>query len=189
MEHKGTQILQTERLILRPFAREDAPAAYRNWASDSEVTRYLTWPAHGSPDISEMVIGSWVNSNPDPRFYQWAIVLREVGEPIGSISVVEIDDNVEELEIGYCIGRPWWHQGITSEAFSAVIGYLFRQVGANRICAEHDAANPNSGLVMRKCGLQYEGTLRRHGRNNQGIVDMCMYSILRQEWEQMYPGT
>ena len=77
-------------------------------------------------------------------------------------------------EIGYCIGRPWWNRGITSEALSAVINFMFDQVGANRVQAKHDVNNPHSGLVMKKCGMKYEGTLRSAAVNNQGVCDVSM---------------
>ena len=58
--HKGTQTIETSRLLLRKAVREDAEAMFRNWASDPEVTKFLTWPAHSSIAVSEMVIGSWL---------------------------------------------------------------------------------------------------------------------------------
>ena len=85
--------------------------------------------------------------------------------------------------MGYCIGKEWWHRGITTECFSEVIRFLFREVGVNRIFSQHDANNPHSGMVMKKCGLRYEGLLRQAGRNNQGICDMCVYGILRGDYE------
>ena len=60
LTHKGTQTIATSRLILRRARREDAEPMFRNWASDSEVIKYLTWPAHSSIAVSEMVIGSWL---------------------------------------------------------------------------------------------------------------------------------
>jgi len=103
-------------------------------------------------------------------------------EGIGTISVVDKNDDLNILHIGYCIGSKWWHKGITSEAFSAIIPYLFNEVGANRIEAQHDPNNPYSGNVMKKCGLTYEGTLRQADISNKGIVDACMYSLLKSEW-------
>ena len=182
LTHKGTQTIETDRLILRRAVQEDAEPMFRNWASDPEVTKYMTWPAHGSIAVSEMVIGSWIQEYEQDSYYQWMIVLKELGQPIGSISVVRRNDPVEEAEIGYCIGSSWWHKGITTEAFSAVIGYLFTEVGMNRIAARHDPNNPHSGGVMRKCGLTYEGTSRSSDRNNQGICDAANYAILRGEW-------
>lgn len=185
MEHKGTKIIQTDRLILRPFQLEDAAAMFRNWASDKKVTEFLRWPAHGDIGVTESVIREWVAEYEKPDFYQWAIVLKEIHEPVGSISVVDMNERVDMLHIGYCIGRKWWRQGITSEAYAAILPYLFEEVGANRVESQHDPNNPHSGSVMKKCGLKYEGTLRQADYSNQGIVDACLYSLLKSEWEAM----
>ena len=184
MYHKGTKTIETCRLILRKFTVEDAPAAYRNWTSDDKVTEFLRWPTHGDISVTEQVIKEWVSDSEKPDFYQWAIVLKELCEPVGTISVVGQDQELNILHIGYCIGSKWWHQGIVSEAFSAIIPYLFEEVEANRIEAQHDPNNPNSGDVMKKCGLKYEGTLRQADHSNKGIVDACIYSILKDEWKE-----
>ena len=181
MNHIGTQTIETERLILRRFVLEDARAMYDNWASDPEVTKYLTWPAYTSVGIADMVLADWVASYEKPDFYQWAIVPKELGQPIGSISVGEVNDRTEMAHIGYCIGQRWWHQGIMSEALRAVMDYLFDEVGANRIEARHDPNNPHSGGVMKKCGMRYEGTMRQADRNNQGICDASCYALLKSE--------
>ncbi|MDE6915178.1 MAG: GNAT family N-acetyltransferase [Lachnospiraceae bacterium] len=182
MKHCGTQRLETDRLILRRFEAQDAAAMYQNWASDAEVTKYLTWPTHPSQEVSQRLIDEWVNSYADERYYQWAIVPRDNGgEPIGSISAVIVKDEISMVHIGYCIGRSWWHQGITPEALKAVMDFFFDVVGANRIEARHDPRNLNSGNVMKKCGMHYEGTLRSSDRNNQGICDACYYALLRSE--------
>ena len=183
MNHQGTAVLDTERLTLRPFTIADADAAYRNWCSDVEVTRYLTWPAHTNRSVTEKVIGNWVSRYGDPAFYQWAIELKALREPVGSIAVVSMNEDLDIAQVGYCMGKHWWHQGVMSEAFGAVIAFLFEQVGANRIEARHDPDNPRSGGVMRKCGLMYEGRLRQADRNNRGVVDVCMYSLLRSEYD------
>ena len=70
-----------------------------------------------------------------------------------------------------------------TEALSAVIEYLYKEVGMNRIAARHDPNNPHSGDVMKKCGMKYEGTHRASDRNNQGICDAVQYAILRSEWK------
>lgn len=178
LNHIGTQTIHTSRLTLRPFVHEDAQAMYRNWASDPEVTKFLTWPPHASTEVSAMVVDSWVDGYKKDDFYQWAIVPKELGEPIGSISVVSHNDHLGLAHIGYCIGRAWWHKGIMTESLSAVMEFLFDQVGANRIEAAHDPNNPHSGQVMRKCGMIYEGTLRQASHNNQGICDICLYAAL-----------
>ena len=184
LTHKGTQIIETDRLILRRAVGEDAQPMFRNWASDPEVTKYLTWPHYQNVENAYSVLDMWISEYEKPNFYQWMIVLKELNEPIGSISVVDQNDSVEAAEIGYCIGRRWWHQGIVSEALAAAIGYLFEEVGMNRITARHDPNNPHSGGVMRKCGMTYEGTSRASDRNNQGICDAAQYAILRADWEE-----
>jgi ribosomal-protein-alanine N-acetyltransferase len=178
MKHTGTGYIETPRLILRRFVPEDAGAMYRNWASDPDVTKYLTWPTHESEDISRMVLSDWVSHYSEENYYQWAIVYKELGEPIGSIAVVNMHERVGKAEVGYCMGRAWWHQGIMTEALSAVVDFLFKEVGVNRVEACHDPCNPHSGDVMRKCGMQYEGTQRQAGINNQGLCDMSWYAIL-----------
>jgi ribosomal-protein-alanine N-acetyltransferase len=178
MQHLGTQTIETERLILRRFTMEDVQAMYDNWASDDDVTRYLTWPTHSDLSITEMVLKSWVDSYAGDDFYNWAIELKSLGQPIGNIAVVRIREHVSSAEIGYCMGKTWWHQGIMSEALTAVMDYLFDRVGMNRVQAEHAVDNPNSGGVMLKCGMTCEGTLRQYGRCNQGIVDLKIYSMI-----------
>ena len=170
MKHCGTQIIETERLVLRRFSVDDAEALYQNWASDVEVTKYLTWPPHDSTEVSKAVLADWVSSYSKPNYYQWAIVLKE-----------HMNDDIDMIHIGYCLGKGWWHQGIMSEALKAVMDFFFDQVGANRIESRHDPRNPHSGMVMKKCGLKYEGTLRSSDRNNQGICDACWYALLGSE--------
>ena len=184
LTHKGTQRIETPRLILRRFRTNDAQAMFDNWASDPEVTKFLTWPAHGDISISRMVLQDWVKSYESKETYQWAMELKETGVPIGSISVVRRNDSIGEAEIGYCMGKAWWHRGIMSEALDAVISFLFAEVGMNRVAARHDPNNPHSGGVMKKCGMTYEGTTRQGDRNNQGICDAAQYGILRSEWKK-----
>lgn len=182
MNHCGTQRLETGRLILRRYINADAAAMYKNWASDQEVTRFLTWPTHPNQEVSGRVIEDWVNQYSDDSYYHWAIVLKNNGEePIGDIAVVSLKENVSMAHVGYCIGRNWWHQGITSEALKAVMEFLFDVVDVNRIEARHDPRNPNSGKVMEKCGMKYEGTLHSSDWNNQGICDACYYALLKSE--------
>ena len=181
LNHKGTQTIETRRLILRKFAAEDAEAMFRNWANDPEVTKYLTWPPHGNVDITKMLLENWVADYQKEDHYQWAIVLKENGpEPIGSMMAL-CNNDIASAHVGYCIGKNWWHKGIMTEALQAVTDFLFDSVGVNRAEARHDPNNPNSGKVMEKCGMRYEGTLRQADRNNQGICDCCYYAILAQD--------
>ena len=189
LNHKGTKTIETDRLILRQFTMEDAPAMFRNWANDDEVTKHLTWPTHSDVEVTKMVLSDWTSHYAKPDFYNWAIVLKENGgEPIGNISVVRINHNTECAAMGYCMSRAHWRKGVMPEALKAVVDFLFDEVGFNRIEAEHDVNNPASGRVMEKAALRYEGTLRQSGRNNQGIVDLVWRAILRSDWEKDITG-
>lgn len=183
--HKGTQEIKTNRLILRRARVEDDQAMYDNWASDPEVTKFLTWPPHASVEVTCRVLNGWVENYEKSDWYQWLIVPKDSGdEPIGSMCALGKDDRIGSFHVGYCIGRAWWHQGIMSEALQGVIDFLFDEVGANRVEARNDVNNPHSGGVMRKCGMQYEGTLRQSDWNNQGTCDAAYYGILRKEWKK-----
>ena len=181
MNHLGTVTLETERLILRRLALSDADPAFRNWMSRETVTRYLTWQPYTSLDDVEGYIQYVIDSYQKEDTYYWVIEDKEAHEVIGSISVIWLNESVCSAEVGYCLSDSYWGKGIMPEALGAVIRFLFDRVGVNRIQATHDPKNPNSGRVMEKCGMQYEGTLRQAGRNNQGICDEVIRAILREE--------
>lgn len=182
MEHLGTRTLETPRLLLRRFTMEDAEAMYSNWASDPVVTEFLTWPPHESVEASQEILREWIAAYERPDYYHWAIVPREAGEPVGGISTVGRDNNIQMVHIGYCIGTAWWHRGMMSEALAAVVKYFFEEVGVNRVESRHSVLNPNSGAVMQKCGLRYEGTKRQGDCCNHGISDSVEYAILAQDY-------
>ncbi|MBD5458174.1 MAG: GNAT family N-acetyltransferase [Lachnospiraceae bacterium] len=183
MNHKGTILLETNRLILRKFVIEDSEAMYNNWASEDEVTKFLTWPTHSDVEVTRAVLSNWIADYNKADFYNWAIELKEIGEVIGNISVVLVKENIECAELGYCMGTNWWGLGIMPEAGKVVVKYLFEEVGFNRIAATHDKNNPKSGRVMQKIGMTYEGILRKAGFCNQGVIDEVWYSILRDEYQ------
>lgn len=88
MTHKGTVTLKAGRLILRRFTMDDADAMFRNWASDPEVTKYLTWQPHTSTDVTLQHIDSMISNYAEPHFYQWAIVPKDLDETVGGINIV-----------------------------------------------------------------------------------------------------
>jgi len=183
LKHRGTKTIETERLILRQFKEEDAVDMFNNWASDNEVTRYLAWPTHSDVEVSKNILKMWIDEYKSQETYNWAIVIKETGSVVGSIALLNVDNNLENCEIGYCIGREYWNKGIITEAFSPLIKLAFEEVGFERITGRHHVENVASGRVMEKCGLKYEGTLRKIHRINTGaLVDCKYYSILKEEY-------
>lgn len=183
MNHKGTKRIETKNLILRKFELSDANAMYKNWANDSEVTKFLTWSPIGSIEVSKDIVKSWIDGYQNNNFYQWAIVLKsDSDKPIGTINIVRQDEEIGMVHVGYCIGKKWWNHGIASEALDAIIKYFINEIKVNRIESRHDPLNPGSGKVMIKCGMKYEGTMRKADINNQGICDCSMYALLSEDY-------
>jgi len=181
MKKVGTRRLETGRLILRRFTVGDAENMFHNWASDPEVTRYLTWPCHISSDATAELLEAWVEKYAEGDYFNWAIEFKETGTVIGNISIVKLDEGVNAAEIGYCLSRAYWGRGIMPEALRSVMDYMFDEAEVDRLAAFHDVRNPKSGRVMEKAGMQYEGTHRQAGRNNQGICDLVCYAALRSD--------
>ena len=71
MTHKGTQTFQTERLILRKFTINDSQNMYDNWASNPNVTRYMTWGVHDSVETTQGLLNEWVKCYDKDNFYQY----------------------------------------------------------------------------------------------------------------------
>ncbi|MCI5950417.1 MAG: GNAT family N-acetyltransferase [Coriobacteriaceae bacterium] len=122
-------VIETERLILRPWEDSDAEALYK-YASDPEVGPAAGWPVHTSVQMSREVIRDVLSA---PETY--AIVLRETAEPVGSIGLMkprlqDVAPTDHALELGYWIGKPYWGRGLVSEAAQAVIARAFSTLGA-----------------------------------------------------------
>ena len=96
-------ILQTERLILRPWEEDDAEECYR-YAKDPAVGPAAGWPPHRSVGESRRIIREMLMA---PEIY--AIVLKETGLPVGSIGLHHNDlaPGEDEAELGYWIGAPF----------------------------------------------------------------------------------
>lgn len=184
MEHKGTLLLETDRLILRKFKITDSKDMFKNWASDPNVTKFLSWKAHKNIKDSEKIIDLWISQYEKDDTYNWIIELKDIHEAIGNISIVKLDNINFSCEIGYCISTKYWNKGIMPEAFKVVIEYLFEEVSINRICAKHDTNNIASGKVMQKCGMIYEGTLREIEIRDGEFYSLAVYSILKSEWNK-----
>ena len=181
--HKGTQIINTDRLLLRRYKLTDAYDMFKNWANDCEVAKFLSWKPHNNVEVTKKIIEQWISEYKNNNVYDWAIELKEIGEVIGGISIVKLDEKNYSCEIGYCMSRKYWGKGIMSEALRVVINYLFSEVGFNRIAAKHDTNNIASGKVMIKSGMKYEGTLREVKlRNDKEFYDLAVYGILKADW-------
>lgn len=146
-------MIETDRLILRPWRVGDAEALFR-YASDSRVSELALWPCHTSVEMSRMVIEEIFM----PNRFSFAMVLRETDEPVGCIGLVPQGDEHHEAasterEVGYWIGYPYWGRGLTSEALEGLIGYLRGVPGIESLLITADSRNTASHRVAEKCGF------------------------------------
>ena len=177
MEHLGTQRIETARLVLRPFCVDDAEAMYRNWASDSEVTKYLTWPPHASAEVSRAVLESWTAHYAEKNYYQWAIVLKENGgEPIGSIAAVGLNDGIEMAHVGYCIGRRWWHRGVMTEALGAFFRYSISRKG-NLVTLREELDNIRNYMLIQQYRFTIHNKEPARALACAGLVMLFFFTI------------
>lgn len=181
MEKIGTQLIYTDRLILRKFKISDANNMFHNWASLEENVKFL-WPTHKNIEETKKILEIWVNEY-EKNSFKWAITLKEKPDVvIGDISVVEIKERISCADIGYILSKKHWNKGYMSEALNAVIDFLFNKANFNRIEAKYDTRNIASGKVMKKCNMKFEGILRQSVLGNSGLGDLAVCSILKEEF-------
>lgn len=161
--------LETKRLILRPFSVDDAETMYLSWATDPEVTKFLTWEMHESVEETRELLVRWVEEYEKPERLNFAITLKASDELIGNISVVGYLGGVNGTPaIGYCISRKHWNNGYTTEACRELLSYLFSK-GYSAVRIDAVKENIASQKVIGKCGGVYLGTdeelLEKSGKN------------------------
>ena len=124
-------------------------------------------------------ISSMLSANEDETF-AFAITLDD--KVIGSIGVFR-QQNIhrQTAEMGYYIAEEYWGKGIMTDAVKQICEYVFKHSDILRIYAEPFAYNIGSCRVLEKAGFQYEGTLRSNAVKNGKVIDMKMYSLLREE--------
>ena len=124
-------------------------------------------------------ISSMLSANEDETF-AFAITLDD--KAIGSIAVFR-QQNIhrQTAEMGYYIAQEYWGKGIMTDAVKQICEYVFKNSDILRIYAEPFAYNAGSCRVLEKAGFQYEGTLRNNAVKNGKVIDMKIYSLLREE--------
>jgi RimJ/RimL family protein N-acetyltransferase len=174
--------LETERLRLRPFRPDDAPAVER-MAGDRRVAEPTLNIPHPYPaGLAAEWIGSHAGNAAAGRHYAFAIERKADGLLLGAIAITLAPAH-RRAEIGYWLGVAYWSQGYTTEATRRVVAFGFADLGLNRIQATHWTSNPASGRVMAKAGMMYEGILRDYVLRKGIFSDTAIYAILRADWD------
>lgn len=180
----GTKELETDRLILRKIKLEDYKKAYNNWCSNDNVSRYVVWNTHKDEEETKELFEIWVEDYKNLDTFRWIVELKDTKELIGTIDVVNKKIlKYDSCEIGYCYGEKYWNNGYATEALKRVIKFLFEEVDAYIIFADHLSNNPSSGKVMQKSGMKFDGKLRQRFLDKDGIRnDLLCYSITKEEY-------
>jgi ribosomal-protein-alanine N-acetyltransferase len=179
INHKGTQIIKTERLLLRKILPDDAEMVYL-WMSDPDVCKYERWSPHQNIGYTRGYIVEVFDGYKSELTYQWGIQLGD--ELIGSVSIVNTNDYDQKAVLGYCLAKKYWSKGYATEAVSAVIHYMLFEVGLNRIEATHSVNNIASGRVLQKIGMVLEGFAKEYYFCNDGLQDSNLYAITRKDY-------
>ncbi len=149
-------VLETERLILRRLLVEDKATIFE-YASDPEVTRFMTFPNATTEDDSVDYLTASQQLMDDDLEFHWAIERKETPGLIGVVSLRRIHG----LEFGWILARAHWGNGYMPEAGAALVKWGFEVDGAWRIWATCHVDNEKSAAAMRKIGMTEEGVLRR----------------------------
>ncbi len=178
MNLSGTTTLNTQRLTLRRLNQGDAQALF-TLCTDEDILKYL---AGISPytDISmaysylEKLEQKYKTNN----YFDWAICLKDSDMMIGRITSYAVDEDKRMIDIAWQMNKEYRSKGYMTEAVKEVIKQLSK-LGFERIEAFADVDNIASNKVIKKCGFEFEGTLRKYDLNRQGkLYDANMYAII-----------
>lgn len=150
-----TPILETDRLILRPFREDDAQDVFDGWESDSDVAKYIFWTSHNDIEKTKEWIAFEITQIEKDDWYRFALVLKETGTLIGT-ALIYFEEEVSGWEIGYNLGKKHWGSGYTTEAVKRIIDFAVETLGITEFVGRYAKENPASGNVMKKLGFEYE---------------------------------
>ncbi len=160
--------LETERLRLRHLRHDDAQAIFDTYANDPMVTRYLTWDVHNDVTVTQQLVDLWLKEYEKEDRYQYIIELKETGELVGMIDVVEYRDGLPV--IGYVSGQSFWNHGYMSEALEAMVERLLND-GYPNVIIEAVRENYGSNRVIEKNGFRFNYQTVKTMKNQQQTIN------------------
>ncbi|WP_336605205.1 GNAT family N-acetyltransferase [Sulfoacidibacillus ferrooxidans] len=176
--------LYSDNLILRPFELDDAQRV-RELAGDYEIAKTTLNIPHPYPEgAAEAFINRSHEVAKEGTHYDFAIVRKHDNALVGAIAL-GITSRYKRAEMAYWTGSPYWGKGYMTEAASRLVKFGFEELDLNRIYAFAFTSNPASSKVMRKIGMNYEGTLVQHVLKWDQYYDLDAYGILRQTYHEL----
>ena len=172
--------LQTARLRLRRLSFDDVYDYYERLGSDGEVSKYLLFEPHQDIGETLALIEEALVRYEEENFYRWGIE-NEDGL-IGVIELLRFDEENDSCSFAYMLAQSFWGQGYGTEALTALLDFLFEKMDIQRVEADHMAANPASGAVMRKVGMVCTGILPGKYEKDGVSHDAVCYAITKAQW-------
>lgn len=168
----NTPKLETEKLILRKFTKDDLDALFLILKAE-EVNKFLPWyPMKNLEETKRFYEEKYAAVYSEPQGYAYAICLKSDNYPIGYIKV----DMNDSYDLGYGLRKEFWHKGIVSEAAQALVEQL-KKDGIPYITATHDINNPRSGGVMKRIGMEYKYSYEELWQPKNFLVTFRMYQL------------
>jgi len=172
-------VLTTERLTLRKMLKSDYSDMFE-YASDPEVTKYLTWHPHPDKNYTLKYLSYIQSKYKSGDFYDWAIVYND--KMIGTCGFTSIDPINLKAEIGYVISPFFRNRNFATEAVTRIIEFGFETLELNRLEAHYMEENSASRRVMEKCDMKFEGIYRESLLIKGNFVSVGVCSILKKDW-------
>ena len=170
-------VLETERLLLRPFVRSDAAEVSR-LAGDKRIADMAIEIPHPYPlDTAKAWIATHVEEYEAGHSAIYAVMLREPAIMIGAVALLDIALLDARAELGYWVGVDYWSQGYCTEASERLIRFAYDELGITRIVACCLARNPASMRVLAKLAMQPEGRLPQHVHKHGVFEDVLLYGL------------
>ncbi len=182
----NTMVLETERLILRPWEESDAGSLYA-YAKDDRIGPIAGWATHTSVENSLEIIRKVLS---EPEIY--AVCLKGDNIAIGSIGLMIGDKSniglpITEGEIGYWIGVPFWGQGLIPEATREIICHAFADQHLDTLWCGYFEGNEKSRRAQEKCGFSYHHTERDiHWKEMDDIRTEHITRLTKDEWRNSF---
>jgi ribosomal-protein-alanine N-acetyltransferase len=176
--------LETNRLVLREVTIADTEW-YLEHFSRKEIVQGQGFPApKGMKEARKELQLYFVDLFRKGNGFRWGIERKGEQGLIGSCGYYKwLKPEGRQAEIGYDLDRPYWGQGIMTEALTAIIDFGFRKMDLNRIELLVMPRNERSKGLARKLGFKKEGILREHGFDEKmRPTDDVMFSLLRRDW-------
>lgn len=173
-------ILKSDQLILKKVEENDFEGVFAIY-NNGRVFEYCgIIPKHNKDTVKKM-ISHFERDYLKRTRIKWGIFFND--ELVGIIEAFDFNQKVNMCTIGYFLAESYWGKGIATEAVRILLTFLFMEGNVNRIQAEVMPQNESSKKVLLKNGFMYEGTLRQATLwSGKGIVDLEIYSILREEY-------